>query len=155
MQKKVIIVGSGNAALSAGIAYSDGPLWLAFTYQKHESWAATTLHGAATAASTTTDSNGDTTTNGFCLSNSAEPPAISQTQSRCLFLLKVPFFPLSERILAEPLNGAIGLIPVASVTLPGTQSFALNPSGCSELAGFDAVAGARVPSGSKLVCSET
>ena len=48
--------------LSAGIAYSDGPLWLAFTYQKHESWAATTLHGAATAASTTTDSNGDTTT---------------------------------------------------------------------------------------------
>jgi len=31
---------------SAGIAYSDGPFWGAVTYQRHESWAATTLHAS-------------------------------------------------------------------------------------------------------------
>ena len=30
--------------LSMGVAYTDGPFWGAVTYQKHESWAATTLH---------------------------------------------------------------------------------------------------------------
>ena len=30
---------------STGIAYSDGPLWLAVTYQKHEDWAAAGLGG--------------------------------------------------------------------------------------------------------------
>ena len=48
--------------VSMGVAYTDGPFWGAVTYQKHESWAATTLHGAGSAESTTTDSNGDTTT---------------------------------------------------------------------------------------------
>ena len=28
---------------STGIAYTDGPLWLAVTYQKHEDWTAATL----------------------------------------------------------------------------------------------------------------
>ena len=32
---------------STGIAYSDGPLWLAATYQKHEDWQAHGLTGAA------------------------------------------------------------------------------------------------------------
>ena len=32
--------------LSMGVAYTDGPFWGAVTYQKHESWAATTLHAA-------------------------------------------------------------------------------------------------------------
>ena len=30
--------------VSMGVAYTDGPFWGAVTYQKHESWAATTLH---------------------------------------------------------------------------------------------------------------
>ena len=33
--------------VSMGVAYTDGPFWGAVTYQKHESWAATTLHAAA------------------------------------------------------------------------------------------------------------
>jgi hypothetical protein len=32
--------------LSMGVAYTDGPFWGAVTYQKHESWAATTLHAS-------------------------------------------------------------------------------------------------------------
>jgi len=32
--------------VSMGVAYTDGPFWGAVTYQKHESWAATTLHAA-------------------------------------------------------------------------------------------------------------
>ena len=32
---------------STGVAYSDGPLWLAVTYQKHEDWAAAGLGGKA------------------------------------------------------------------------------------------------------------
>ena len=31
---------------SAGIAYTDGPFWGAVTYQKHNDWAATTLHAS-------------------------------------------------------------------------------------------------------------
>jgi len=44
--------------LSMGVAYTDGPFWGALTYQKHESWAATTLH-AAGAKSTMDDSNAE------------------------------------------------------------------------------------------------
>ena len=32
--------------VSMGVAYTDGPFWGAVTYQKHESWAATTLHAS-------------------------------------------------------------------------------------------------------------
>ncbi len=35
---------------STGIAYSDGPLWLAVTYQKHEDWVAAGLKTAASAS---------------------------------------------------------------------------------------------------------
>tara|TARA_A200000113_G_scaffold217306_1_gene223576 strand:+ start:449 stop:1819 length:1371 start_codon:yes stop_codon:yes gene_type:complete len=52
----VINHSSGNAAgevdpviYSTGIAYSDGPLWLALTYQKHDEWAAGTLSSVDTA----------------------------------------------------------------------------------------------------------
>jgi len=44
--------------LSMGVAYTDGPFWGALTYQKHESWAATTLH-ASGAKSTMDDSNAE------------------------------------------------------------------------------------------------
>jgi len=45
--------GSGSAVkvdpviYSGGIAYSDGPIWLAATYQKHEEWAAANIGSAA------------------------------------------------------------------------------------------------------------
>ena len=46
--------------LSMGVAYTDGPFWGALTYQKHESWAATTLHdGAVGSVSTMDDSNAE------------------------------------------------------------------------------------------------
>ena len=44
--------------VSMGVAYTDGPWWGAVTYQKHESWAATTLH-ASGAKSTMDDSDAE------------------------------------------------------------------------------------------------
>ena len=41
---------------STGVAYSDGPLWLAVTYQKHEDWAAAGLGSAADMSGSDADS---------------------------------------------------------------------------------------------------
>ena len=41
---------------STGVAYSDGPLWLAVTYQKHEDWAAAGLGGKADMSGSDADS---------------------------------------------------------------------------------------------------
>jgi hypothetical protein len=41
---------------STGVAYSDGPLWLAVTYQKHEDWSAAHLGGAADMSGSDADS---------------------------------------------------------------------------------------------------
>ena len=53
--------GAGKAdprIFSAGVAYTDGPFWGAVTYQKHDDWAATTLHGVG-AESVITESDAE------------------------------------------------------------------------------------------------
>ena len=122
----------GNNTLHDQFPFPSVVIWLtcfAFTLDFAAAFTTSALARAGVDVSSSISSKGETTTNGFFLSSSAEPPAISHTQSRCLFLPNESSSALFVRMLAEPLKGAIGLIPVASVTFPGTQFCTLNLGG--------------------------